>query len=320
MKVNLILDISTILYQNFHGMKKETDDIITSAANMAAFTSINYYFKEFRPDEVVVAFDGKRNWRKVYTKKSPEKITHRPYKGNRRKGLTKSELAKLEKFDLHVEDFREILKKHTGMLILHHDYLEADDLVSGFVQAHQGPEYQNIVVTRDRDYLQLLRYENTRLFDPIDKKFLDLSEYGDDADFFMFKKCIRGDSSDNVMSSYPRLREDKIKAAYTDEYHLNNLLKHEYTVEEICEVEGTLKEYKYTTEKVFRENELLMDLRRQPPGIRTLIKQTVQNAVEERGCYNMFHFLKFCGKHGLRYMVEDIAKYAPLLKGPSVTA
>lgn len=313
MKTNVILDISNILYRNFHGMKGSKFDIIVSAAHMAAFTSLNYYHREYAADEMVIAFDGRRNWRKIYTSKDPDCLTHKKYKGNRRKGLTKAELAKLERFDEHVVEFRDILREQTGLLVLHHEYLEADDVIAAYIQ--KRPDEKHLIVSADRDYLQLMRQPNVFILDPATKKNLTLDEYNDDADFFMFRKCIRGDSGDNVISSYPRIREDKIKLAYTDDYHLNNLLKNEFEVEYVCEETGDVKKKKYKTEEVFLENEMLMDLSRQPPGIRKMMFKAVDDCVAKRGKYNMFNFLRFCGKNDLQFMIQDISKYASLLKG-----
>ena len=67
------------------------------------------------------------------------------------------------------------------------------------------------------------------MIDPISKKHRSLDEWGGDADLFMFEKCIRGDRSDNVQSSYPRLRKTKIVEAFDDEYLRNNIMENEFT-------------------------------------------------------------------------------------------
>lgn len=314
MKTNVLLDISGILYRNFYGMTKEKTDIIIAMANMAAFDSVNFNFKKYGCDETVLAFDGKKNWRKAYTRRSPDVVTYKQYKGNRRNDLTQSEKLKLEKFDEHVAEFREIITSHTGLLVLFNDYLEADDLIAGYVQSR--PNEKHIIVSQDRDFLQLQRQPNVFQEDPKTKKMLTLEEYDDDADYFMFQKCIRGDAGDWVMSSRPRLRIEKLKAAYNNDYERNNLMKYQFKVEYVCEKSGLPKEKEFTTGDVFEENEMLMDLSAQPNGIRELIMESIEASVENRGRFDMIKFLKFCGRHDLQHLIQNLTKYTGMLKGP----
>lgn len=314
MKTNVILDISGILYRNFYGMTKEKTDIIIAMANMSAFDSVNFNYKKFACDETVLAFDGKKNWRKSYTRRSPDVVTYKQYKGNRREELTDSEKAKLAKFDEHVVEFREIITKYTGLLVLFNDHLEADDMIAGYVQSR--PKEKHIIVSQDRDFLQLQRQPNVFQEDPKTKKKLTLEEYDDDPDYFMFQKNIRGDIGDWVMSSYPRVRVEKIKAAYENEYERTNMMKNKFKVKYVDEKSGETKIEEFITGEVFDENEMLMDLSKQPQGIRDLITESLQDSVDNRGRYDMLKFLKFCGRHDLQHLIQNITKYTAMLKGP----
>jgi predicted transcriptional regulator len=128
----------------------------------------------------------------------------------------------------------------------------------------------------------------------------------------MFQKCFRGDAGDNVMSSYPRLRSDKIKKAYTDDYTLENILQHTFEVEYFDE-NGDLKKKNFKTIDLFNENMLLMDLYSQPDEIKELIRQTVKKT--ERSKYNMIEFMKFCNHAGLKNISENLSNFTGLLLG-----
>lgn len=319
MKTNIILDVSALFYSWFHMHSKERDDILMALVNKGFMDCINKQARENKSDDVVLAFDGKMNWRKSYTKNAQRKgndhcETVKKYKGTRRQKLTDSERAKLEKFDEFVIEFREMMKEYTGLLVLQHERLEADDLIAGYVRMH--PNEAHIIISQDRDYLQLQRYKNVTQIEPLKNKRLTLLDYDMDADYFMFMKCFRGDSGDNVMSSYPGVRETKIKAAYTDDYACLALMKHRFEMEFIDSVTGELVTKKLQTEKVFEENEMLMDLTKQPEVIQAMIERSIKDSIANRGTYDMIKFLRYCSKMDFQHLIESIQNYNKLLKGP----
>lgn len=314
MKVNLLIDVNALLYSVFFAALKEQEDILLAWANKTFMDTINKASKDYKSDEVILAFDGKFNWRKKYTA-SKYALTYKKYKGHRRDRLTEAEKRKLEVFDGHVAEFREMLKEHTGLLVLHHDKLEADDLIAGYVQMHQDEAH--VILSPDGDYLQLQKYKNVTQIDPRRGKKMDLSEYDNNPDYFIFRKCIRGDASDNVISAKPNIRETRIKKAFNDDFEYNNLMNETFSVEYICDTTGEVKSVTYKTGDVFAENELLMNLSCQPDHIREIINSTITEAIENRGNYNMVSFLKFCKKMDFRHIIDNISAYNKLLKGPS---
>lgn len=321
MKTNVIMDVSNLFRMSFHAHSKEQDDILLAMTNKSFMDIINKYYRENKCDEVVLAFDGHKNWRKLFTKHAPDAgndgcITFKKYKGNRRSKLTDSELAKLERFDEHVVEFREMLKKYTGLLILHHDRLEADDLIGGYIRTHQDEKH--LIISADRDYLQLLRFPGVAQLDPKTGKKLNLIDYDNDPDYFMFQKCIRGDAGDYVMSSYPRIYETKIKEAYTDDYVRNNIMQHTFEVSYLHPKTGEALKKKFVTGEVFEENEMLMDLTKQPDVIQEMIEAAIEYAKANRGKYHMVQFLRYCNKMDFQHIIHNIQNYNKLLKGPTL--
>lgn len=323
MKTNVIMDVSNLFYSSFHAYSKERDDILMAMVNKSFMDIINKHYREHKCDEVVLAFDGKKNWRKTYTKHAPngdneDCLTYKKYKGHRREKMTEAELRKLEIFDEHVVEFREMLKEFTGLLVLQHERLEADDLIAGYIQMH--PKDSHIIVSQDRDYLQLQRFPNVVQIDPKTNKKLTLVDYDHDPEYFMYQKCIRGDGGDNVMSAYPRVRETKIKASYEDDYERTAVMKHKFEVEYLHPKTGELVKRNYVTEDVFEENEMLMDLTKQPDVIKDMIERSIERSIENRGTYNMVKFLRFCGRMDFQHIIQSIQNYNKLLKGPPKSA
>ena len=312
----LIFDISNILYRTFYANKGDDDITLAGLAQHAALTTLNKYFKEYKPNKVVMTFD-RPNWRKDYTK-TDKCLSKRIYKGNRRQKMTPAEKAKYEVFCEHLDEFENMMKIHTSVVCLAAPLLEADDLMAGFVQVYDAldDEAEFIVVTADCDMKQLLEYPSVRLIDPATGKDRDLSDYENDVGLFMFEKCLRGDRGDNVMSAYPRVRRTRILKAYHDDFELNNLLnetwKHPDTEEHPINEErpeGTV----FRVKDVFKENMLLMDLNSQPEHIRKLIVKTIVKEMEDPGRYSHFHFLAFLGKYKMEKVARQLEIFIPLL-------
>jgi 5'-3' exonuclease len=306
---NLIFDTHHLLHRTFFSIteKLNADDLSALGLHKALF-SMNKMFKKFNPDRVICVFDSS-SWRKDYTN-SDGCITYKKYKGNRRQNLDEDQIIKYKIFDAHIQQFREMLKTKTGISVYHREKLEADDIIWGIVDSN--PDDDHIIITGDNDFLQLLRYSNVTIYDPIQEKNKDLLEYDSDAEYFMFHKCFRGDTGDNVMSAYPRLRSEKIKKAYTDDFTLENLLQHTFE-QEFFDDSGKLVKQKFKTLDVFFENMTLMDLTCQPYHIKEMIRETVSE--DNRSRYNMIQFGKYCKSVGLQNISENISNFTDLLVG-----
>lgn len=312
MKKNLIIDASNMLYRTFfaNSKDKEAEDIIVGLCNQAALLHMRYYYNKFKPDNIIMVFDD-YSWRKKYTSDLSTCITNKKYKGQRRKNLTKSQEEMLNAFDGHVNDFYELLKKRTEVIVFRKKYLEADDLIAGFTQMFEDDH--NIIISADKDFIQLLSSPNVTLIDPIKDKERDLEEWDNDPSLFMFEKCIRGDTSDNVQSSYPRLLSKKIRQAHHDDYLFNNIMDHTFTIMELdennkpCEVE-------YSTAELYEENQLLMDLTMQPDGIKKIIKKTIEKSLKNVGKFDYYKFMRFCAQHDMERICNDLDSLVPMLK------
>lgn len=308
MRTNLILDMSNLMYKAFHGVRATTPEIGISEMFLPTMQVLAKVKRVYNADRVVAAFDAS-SWRKLYTA-SDEALTYKKYKGNRRKDLAPEELRMLQLFDEFIVQFYEMVRDNSSWVVLRKKYLEADDLMAGFIKKNQ--EDKHIVVSSDKDMIQLLKYPNTFLVNAADLKERTLAEWDFDPDLFMFEKCIRGDAGDNVMSSYPRLRKNKLLEAYNDPYTLTNIMNHTFTVDYICSETGEAKSKEYKTKQVFKENRLLMDLDCQPEGIRELIDLTISKASESVGRFSKIQFLKFCDRNGLYDVIDNYDKFSSL--------
>jgi hypothetical protein len=218
--------------------------------------------------------------------------------------MTPGQQAKYASFKHHVKDFEQLITDHTSVVTLAKDRLEADDLIAGIAQTYGNEDNEVVIISADSDLLQLVRYKNVSVISPITDKPQSLADYNGDPLYYLFQKEIRGDSSDNVASAFPRVRSTRIKAAYDDEYERVKLMKETWTNEN-----GT----EFVVEDLIKENELLIDLEKQPADIRILIDNTITEEMARKRQFSMFHMLRFAGKYKLKKIQESIDNYVHML-------
>jgi 5'-3' exonuclease len=299
----IVFDISNILYRTFFANKDVDADTSAGLAHHSALMTLQKYFREHKPHKVIMAFD-RASWRKKYTADENVCISRKPYKGNRRQGMTPSERQRYDRFLEHLNSFEELMRIHTSVVCLYEEGLEADDLIAGFVQQYSTDEI--IIISADKDLVQLLRHPNVGLIDPSTGKDRrhDEKVWNKDAEYFIFEKCIRGDAGDNVQSAFPRVRSTRIKKAYDDAFELVNLMNERWT-----HIDGR----EFLVKDLYEENKLLMDLELQPECVRNKINETIEREMTNPGKFSYFHVMKFLGKYQLKKIAESIDQFAGML-------
>lgn len=298
----LILDVSNLLYRSFYANPNEDADTTAGLTMHSALNVMNKYFKLFKPDRVIMCYD-RSSWRKEYTA-SEACISKKPYKGNRRKDMTPAQEAKFARFISHLEDFETLMSEHTTIISLAEKGLEADDLIAGFVQIYEDDSNEITIVSTDSDLLQLARYRNVKVFSPATDKEQVLDDFFNDPLYYLFHKCVRGDPTDNIQSAFPNVKSTRIKKAYDDPAERVQLMEECWTNE---------NQKKFAVKELFKENQILIDLEKQPADIRMKIFDTVEREMNRKRQFSMFHFLKFLGKHQLNKIKEQLDSYVPLL-------
>ena len=299
----LVFDISNLLHRSFFVDRGDDEETTAGLAVHSALLLLNKYYKRFKPKQkVVMAFDRK-SWRKEYTA-SELCVSKKPYKGNRRKDMTPAQQEKYARFINHLKEFEQMIEKHTTIVTLAADRLEADDTIGGFCQIVAGPDVHIVIITTDSDLLQLVVHENVSVISPETEKPQSLAKYNEDPLYYVFQKCIRGDTTDFIQSAYPRVRATRIEKAWKDDYERVRLMNESWTNENKVE---------FRVKDLFEENQLLIDLSKQPADIRKLIYETVDEAISRERKFSMFFLLKFIGKHKLLKIKDSLDQYIPLL-------
>jgi hypothetical protein len=138
--------------------------------------------------EIVICADGKNSWRR-------EIFPY--YKAGRRKSREESELDWNELFRI-INLIRSELIEHFPYKVIHIDHCEADDVIGAVIHEH-GTELNTgsekfLIISGDKDYIQLHRYANVKQYDPVRKKWIQNS----DPDKYLVEHILKGDGGDGV--------------------------------------------------------------------------------------------------------------------------
>jgi len=151
--------------------------------------SLRMYHKRYKDvyGEMVLAVDATNNWRK---KVFPQ------YKASRKKTRQDSTFDWNEAFRL-LTLVREEIAENFPYKVIRVDACEADDVIGALVIKKSRVEFNPekiMIVSSDRDFLQLQRFPNVKQFSPLLKK--ELKE--DNARYYLLNHIIRGDKGDGV--------------------------------------------------------------------------------------------------------------------------
>lgn len=184
----IIMDLSQVMISNLmvqlgnHTNAEIEEDLLRHMI----LNSIRAYNVKFKADfgEMIIAADAGHNWRRQ---------VFPYYKANRRKNREKSEINWTVVFET-LNKVREELKEHFPYRVIHVDGAEADDIIGTIVQEHGDTNEKILILSGDKDFVQLQRYMNVQQFDPVQKKWRKTN----DPDRFIKEHIMRGDTGDGV--------------------------------------------------------------------------------------------------------------------------
>lgn len=320
MSTYLIVDTANLFFRARHVVRGDAEEKVAMSYHII-LSSIMKEWRKTNANHVVFCFEG-RSWRKdVYA----------PYKANRsdaRAALTPSEQAEEELFWQSFDNFREYLETKTNVTVLQHPEVEADDLIARWIDLH--PDFDHVLVSSDTDFEQLVA-PNVKLYNGIsgvttthegyfddkgkpvvDKKTKEVKP-APDPEYLLFKKCMRGDTTDNVFSAYPGVREKGSKnkvglmEAYADRnnkgFMWNNMMLQRW-------IDHNGEEHLVRDD--YERNRSIIDLRAQPDDIKTKLDATIATAVQREPKSNStvgLSFMKFCGKYNLQKISDQSTQY-----------
>lgn len=315
----LLVDLANVFFRSRHVTNGDVAEKIGMALHIT-LNGVRKVWKDFKGDHVVFCLEG-RSWRKDF---------YAPYKRNRsdaRAALTAKEKEEETVFWETFDNFKEFIQNKTNCTVLQNPRLEADDLISAWIQAH--PKDQHVIISTDSDFAQLIA-PNVKQFNGVSEVTITHEGYFDqkgnavkdnktgenktapEPEWQLFEKCVRGDSTDNIFSAFPGVRTKGTKTkvglreAYEDRknkgFNWNNMMLQRWMDHEGVE-HRVLDDY--------NRNVILCDLRAQPDEIKQIMAQTVAEAAQPKAIEQVgIKLIKFCAKWDMQRIVDQAQSYA----------
>lgn len=155
--------------------------------------------REIQPDRIIVCWDGAGGSQKRKSIVKEYKDGRSPLRLNRNiDNLTDNEKLKNQVWQMiRLMDYLNDLP----IIQLMFEGVEADDIISHVATHPLHSEYNKIIVSNDKDFLQLCS-DDTILYRPVKEQFVNLKnvidEYGIHPNNFALSRAIAGDKSDNL--------------------------------------------------------------------------------------------------------------------------
>ena len=184
----IIMDLSQVMISNLmvqlgNHTNAEIEEDLLRHMILNSIRSYNVKFKnEF--GEMIIACDAGNNWRRQ---------VFPYYKANRRKSREKSEINWTAVFET-MNKVRDELKEFFPYRVIRVDGAEADDVIGTLAQTYGNTNEKILILSGDKDFVQLQSYMNVQQFDPVQKKWRKTN----DVDKFIKEHIIRGDIGDGV--------------------------------------------------------------------------------------------------------------------------
>jgi hypothetical protein len=184
----IIMDLSQVMISNLmvqlgNHTNAEIEEDLLRHMILNSIRSYNVKFKnEF--GEMIIACDAGNNWRRQIFPY---------YKANRRKSREKSEINWTAVFET-MNKVRDELKEFFPYRVIRVDGAEADDVIGTLAQTYGNTNEKILILSGDKDFVQLQSYMNVQQFDPVQKKWRKTN----DVDKFIKEHIIRGDIGDGV--------------------------------------------------------------------------------------------------------------------------
>jgi len=229
--------------------------------------------------ELILCYDSKHYWRRDYY---PE------YKHSRKKGREKS----TNDWDAIFEVLNAVkaeLKEFFPYKFLEVYGAEADDIIAVLVGELEFDNGKTLILSGDKDFIQLQKFRNVTQYSPITKKFVN----GVDPEIYLSEHVLKGDSSDGVPNvlSPDNTFVDGIRQKPLSRKKIQAMVDGDFPNDEV--------------KRNYQRNKKLIDLGESPPELFFEILKAYQEAPEG----DRSKLLNYFTQKRLRNLVESIGEF-----------
>lgn len=278
----ILLDYSSVMMSSIFSRIDDYENDVDLLRHQI-FNIIRLYNVQYRSEygEMILCMDGARNWRR-------ERYPF--YKANRRKSRNNS-VHDWDAIYSILNSVRDEMTTMSPFRCIRIDRCEADDVIATLVEKQTSPE-PILIISPDRDFVQLQKFPNVKQFSNIQKKWIEPKV---SPEYDLQEKILKGDMGDgvpNVLSEDNVFVEDHSRQTPLRKQKFDALLKDP-------EALGTT-----ISRRVIRNRDLV-DLSRTPDDIKQEIMQ--QFTVKQEGSINSL--LTLFTKYKMKMLLEALPDF-----------
>lgn len=280
----ILLDYSQIALSNIIVQKLNDENMIRHMI----LNSIRMYNKKYRDQfgQMVICADGMNTWRRDYFPL---------YKANRKKNRDSSDQDWPEIFRI-LNLVRDEIRENLPYKVMHLEGCEADDIIGTLTMQTQefGQHEPIMIVSSDKDFIQLQKFNNVKQFSPIQKKIVA------DANprTYAFEHIMKGDKGDGIPNV---LSPDN---AIVDEIRQSPMTKKKigYWAENADNLQNVMTTEEYRN---YQRNKTLIDLTAIPQDVQDRI---INNYNEQKPAMKM-RVLNYLIKKRCNHLIEVVEEF-----------
>ncbi len=248
------------------------DSIEPGMVRHMILNSLRMYRQSFFEDygELVICYDSKHYWRRDYY---PE------YKASRKKTRDSSGHDWDDIFEF-LNMMKEEIKDNFPYKVLEVYGAEADDIIATLCHELEFDNGKTLILSGDKDFVQLQKYRNVTQYSPITKKFVN----GIDPNEYLYEHILRGDTGDGVPN-----------VLSPDNTFVDGLRQKPLSKKKIAEWAGPMCEQMLPNDEVkrnYQRNKKLIDLTQSPDELFMECKKAYDDAPEGDRSKLLNYFIK----------------------------
>ena len=234
--------------------------------------SLRMYRQMFNEEygELVICYDSKHYWRRDYY---PE------YKASRKKTRDSSGHDWDDIFEF-LNMMKEEIKDNFPYKVLEVYGAEADDIIATLCHELEFDNGKTLILSGDKDFVQLQKYRNVTQYSPITKKFVN----GIDPNEYLYEHILKGDTGDGVPN-----------VLSPDNTFVDGLRQRPLSKKKISEWAGPMCEQMLPNDEVkrnYQRNKKLIDLTQSPNELFMECKKAYDDAPEGDRSKLLNYFIK----------------------------
>jgi len=278
----ILLDYSSVTMSSLMTRIDEYDQD-TNLLRHQILNIIRLYNVQFRSDfgEMIICMDAANNWRRD---------RYPFYKANRRKSRSNS-VYDWDKIYSVLNEVRDEMTTMSPFRCVRINRCEADDVIAAIVEKKR-PEEPILIISPDRDFVQLQKYANVKQYSNLQKKWIEPKV---SAQYDLQEKVLKGDMGDgvpNVMSDDNVILDESLRQTPLRKAKLESLMQDPESL-------GTT-----IARRVIRNRDLI-DLNRTPLEL----KNEIINQFNEKSKGSINSLMNLLSKYKMKMLLEALPDF-----------